>query len=67
MSEPVIPADRPRCTRCGGRDITARWQHLRDGRRAIRADCARCRRYVKYLPQTQANVALADVEGGDHA
>src|SRR4051794_32834415 len=49
-----------RCGRCGGTDLTLYWQELADGRRAIRADCGRCQRFVAFLPQTPANVAAAD-------
>lgn len=55
------------CARCGNNTVRVRWQTCRNGvGRHIRADCARCGRYIKFLSQTPANGAAADYaeEGG---
>jgi hypothetical protein len=39
------------CPRCRGAEFTTCWQLFQDGTRHARLDCARCRRYVRYLPQ----------------
>ncbi len=49
------------CSACGV-DVAPRvsWQQIAGGRRHIRAECPRCGGYLKFLPQTPENVALAD-------
>jgi hypothetical protein len=56
---PEPPSVDPFCKNCGSVDLTVSWQPMAGGRRAIRADCQGCGRYVGYLPQTPANVARA--------
>jgi hypothetical protein len=66
-SRPDRPGDLPPgpargevvCRACGGVRVAVRWQELAGGRRAIRADCDDCGRYVAFLPQTAANLARA--------
>ena len=53
-------SDPPACRHCGSADRRYTWQELANGTRHIRADCARCGRYVCYAPQTPGNRALAD-------
>jgi hypothetical protein len=60
----TLPADPPpkdvRCRACGERAFFVYWQEARSGR-IIRADCVLCGgAFVAFLPQTPANVALAD-------
>lgn len=49
-----------RCPRCGGIDLTFAWQTFANGTRHIRVSCVPCGAYVRYAPQTPANVARAD-------
>ncbi len=59
---PAEPEARPTppC-RCGGTEVRLSWQALKDGRRAIRRECAACHHWlVGFAPMTPANVALAD-------
>ena len=49
-----------RCPRCGGTDLTFRWQTLANATRHIRVNCGRCGAYVRYAPQTTENIARAD-------
>ena len=49
-----------RCPRCGGSDLAFAWQTFANGTRHIRVSCTPCGAYVRYAPQTPANVARAD-------
>lgn len=48
------------CLRCGGTDLASAWQTFANGTRHIRVSCVPCGAYVRYAPQTPANVARAD-------
>jgi hypothetical protein len=48
------------CQSCGSGNVAVSWHEHRDGRRAIRGDCRDCRKCIGFLPQTAANIALAD-------
>lgn len=49
------------CASCGTTDSPRlRWQTLADGRLAIRAECAACRRWIKFVAQTAETIAEAD-------
>jgi hypothetical protein len=39
------------CPACQGTEFTTCWQTFKDGTRHARLDCARCKRYVRYLPR----------------
>lgn len=47
------------CSVCGSGFVTIGWQQIAGGRYHLRADCAVCGRYVKYLPQTPSLIELA--------
>jgi hypothetical protein len=50
------------CYRCGAADAPRlRWQTCSNGRRHLRADCAVCGAFLKWLAQTADNVALVEV------
>ena len=67
LTRPDRPSDLPPeqeapdlvCRTCGGVEVDVSWQGQAGGGRLIRANCAYCGRYVAFLPQTTANVALA--------
>jgi hypothetical protein len=63
----VVPAGPrqppPRCDRCGGMEYLAFWMEDRAGGRRIRAECPRCRRFMKFLSLTEENIAKADAAG----
>jgi hypothetical protein len=46
----------PSCDAAAPPEVT--WQTISDGRRFLRAECPRCRRYLKYLSQTPEHVAM---------
>jgi hypothetical protein len=50
----------PSCRRCRGREPSLSWQELGGGRRAIRANCQWCGRFVTFVAQTPGNVVRAD-------
>jgi hypothetical protein len=56
--EPASPP--PECDRCHSRDVALSWQQVSNGGKRIRAECRRCGRFVKFLPETPENVAAAD-------
>ena len=54
---PEPPAPQPHCRHCPGPEgeqLRVYWQG-----RLLRADCARCGRYVKMLPKTAENIRMA--------
>ncbi len=58
---PCVPA----CP-CGAPDdFRIYWQSTRDGRRQLRADCARCGRFLSYLPHRPPFIALADAAASE--
>src|SRR6185312_6957850 len=42
------------CRRCGGARFRTSWQTFSDGTRHVRADCAACGAFVRYLKQPGA-------------
>jgi hypothetical protein len=50
----------PPCPRCAAGDFVVRSQEDRLGRRQLRAECARCRKWLTYLPATPTYRAAAD-------
>jgi hypothetical protein len=59
VSEPPPPPRK--CSRCDyAGEPKATWLHQRDGRRAIRGECARCGTWLGALPLTPENRWLAD-------
>jgi uncharacterized protein (DUF3820 family) len=58
--EAPTPKPPPTCRRCGCLDLVVSWHEIRGGRRAVRADCQRCGRFVGMLSETPDNVAKAD-------
>jgi hypothetical protein len=60
MTQPVTPTLLPGhspaelglvCPGCGAAEFKTRCQEFRDGTRHVRADCARCGKFVRYLKQ----------------
>jgi hypothetical protein len=39
------------CRGCGAAEVKTRWQEFKDGSRHIRAECARCGGFLRYLTQ----------------
>jgi hypothetical protein len=60
VPEPPPPKPLPICDRCGAREANLAWHELSGGRRQIRATCAACGGFVKFVAQTPENVALAN-------
>lgn len=52
----------PPCPACGARERRLSWQTHGDGRRAIRATCTCCGRWLGWARQTAAARAEADLE-----
>jgi hypothetical protein len=51
---PPTPREVPlglKCPKCGGTEFKTWWQTFANGTRHIRADCAACRAFVRYLKQ----------------
>lgn len=42
------------CRRCGGTAFKTVWQQFSDGKRHVRADCASCGGFVRYLKQPES-------------
>lgn len=55
------PEPSPCCRHCGGTALRRTWHEHAGGARQVRGDCARCGKYVAFLPLTPANVAAADL------
>jgi hypothetical protein len=55
-----LPPQIPACTRCGCDAPRYRWQHMCDGRRHLRAECSACGRFIKFVPQIEPYLALAN-------
>jgi len=52
------------CRRCGLETFPrVEWQEFAGGKRHLRASCAACGGYIKFLPQTPENVALVVTRG----
>src|SRR5262249_17193324 len=58
LPEPASPP--PECDRCHSRDIALFWQQLANGAKRIRAECRRCQGFIKFMPESAENVAVAD-------
>lgn len=54
--------ERLACQACGWTEARLQWQTFANGTRHIRAECRRCGRYIRFVPQTQDNVQRADRE-----
>jgi NMD protein affecting ribosome stability and mRNA decay len=48
------------CTKCGGLESRLRWQASSDGQRHLRAECATCGRFFRYVEQTPVRIAAAE-------
>lgn len=57
---PTAQLDGAACGHCGGRDLVFRWQEIAGGRKHLRADCAACGRYVKFVAQRPDLIALVE-------
>jgi hypothetical protein len=42
------------CPHCGAAEFTTRWRTFADGTRHVQADCARCKRFVRWMKQRGA-------------
>ncbi len=42
------------CPKCGAAEFVTRWQRFKDGSSHVRADCARCGKFVRYLEKPGA-------------
>jgi hypothetical protein len=55
------PQPIPSCGRCGpGAGFRCAWQEDRLGRRHVRAECARCGRFLGFAPKEQPYAGMAD-------
>jgi uncharacterized protein (DUF3820 family) len=54
------PTPPPPCKYCRGTAHTYHWQQTRSGARTIRAECARCQRWVAYVAVREPYASLAD-------
>jgi hypothetical protein len=48
-----------RCARCDGEACFV-WQKMVNGRKHLRAECARCKRFIKFARQVKPFTTLAD-------
>lgn len=55
LTQPISPAEAGlACAHCGATEFKTVWQTFADGIRHARADCSRCKRFVRYLKQQGA-------------
>jgi hypothetical protein len=54
-----------RCPSCPGAEVVYTWQHFANGTRHVRADCGRCRRYIRYAPRRPPYTDLADANASE--
>lgn len=52
---PTVP-----CIRCGGTKPHYGWQQMRNGRRHLRVECGGCGRFLKFVPQVEPFLTLAN-------
>jgi hypothetical protein len=60
VPQPPAPRPVPACPRCPGAPPALAWQEDSAGRRCIRAECSRCRRWLGFAPVVEAYIGQAD-------
>ena len=48
------------CPKCGPVDPTFRWQNFKNSSKHLRADCSKCKRFIRYVEQTSERLVVAE-------